>query len=345
MLKDPTPTLLTFPRKARPALETFYEIAGRVLSIRTFDEWSARWAERFIAGWHLTPVAGHAGEVGCTLEVRRGAPPAIPFGWPRFEVPYGYCYTNQVSSCLAVDGSVVIVHPSTTRLIEIRVNDARAERPSLARLFFHGMQMALRRCGLYELHAAGVAQPESGAGALIIGASGSGKSTLTVRLALSGWQYISDDFILLYESAGGAEARGLRRVFALTEATVATCDLPRIDEATRPTSEFDPCKRRLDPQVMFPAGFTESCLPKALFFPMVTAQATSHVIGLTQYEAMAQLIRVCPWACYDTPVAREHLHVLSRLARQCVSYLLKSGRDIFERPDFASELLAAHMEA
>jgi hypothetical protein len=342
--------VVTFQQELRPALTTSYEIAGRVLSVVASDDWGARWAEQFIAAWRLERVAaGTDLEAACTLAIRRGTPPAVPSGYRRFEVPHGFCYTNQETSYLIVGRSAVIVRPTPARLIEIWVEEAPGAQSTvaLARLFFYGAHAALRRCGLYELHAAGVLHPSDGtAGALIIGASGSGKTTLAVRLAQSGWRYLTDDLILLCKRAGGAvEARGLRRVFSLTETTLAACDPPRVGEATQAPRDFDPDKRRLEPQVMFPTGFVEGCVPRTLFFPSVTEEAASSVVRLAHHEALAQLLRLCPWSCYDAPVAHQYLRVLSLLAKQSNAYQLNSGRDILQQPDLASELLSSHMRA
>jgi hypothetical protein len=341
--------VLSRQTETRPAFLSSYEIAGRVLSFRAFDEWSACWVERFVAGWHFERAASDEGfEDGCVVEVRCAAPPPVPHGFQRFEISNGVCYTNQTTSYLALGESGVVVHPLERKLVEIWVGDAGREPFSLAlaRLFFYGTQAALRRCGLFELHAAGVAPPDSDAGVLIVGASGSGKSTFAVRLAQSGWRYLTDDVIMLGEEAGSRiTAHGLRRVFALTEATIDSCDPPHLERAARTRIECDPRKRQLDPLVMFPSAFSRRSVPRTLFFPVITGEAASRVDKLAQSEAMARLMRMCPWSSYDAPVARTHLRVLSLLARQCDSYSIESGRDIIERPGFASELLSAHMKA
>jgi predicted ATP-dependent serine protease len=61
------------------------------------------------------------------------------------------------------------------------------------------LQFVLRcaRFGLFDLHSAGVVDPETAKGVLIVGSSGSGKSTLALQLATAGWPYLSDDELLL----------------------------------------------------------------------------------------------------------------------------------------------------
>ncbi|HEV2706143.1 MAG TPA: hypothetical protein VGV59_09480, partial [Pyrinomonadaceae bacterium] len=262
--------VLSIQKETRPAISSSYEIAGRVLSFRAFDEWSARWVEKFIAGWHFERAVSDEGfKEGCVVEVRRAAPPPIPRDFQRFEISNGVCYTNQTISYLAVGNSAVVIHPPERALVELWIDEDGREPFSLAlaRLFFYGTQAALRRCGLFELHAAGATPPDSEAGVLIVGASGSGKSTFAVRLAQSGWRYLSDDVLMLGEEEDSrVTAHGLRRVFSLTEATITYCEPPHLERAARAPLECDPRKRQLDPLVMFPSAFSRRCVPRAIFF-------------------------------------------------------------------------------
>src|ERR687889_579156 len=136
---------------------------------------------------------------------------------------------------------------------------ASREHSALARLVFEATMVALRRCGLFELHAAGVVEPETGGGLLVVGPSGSGKSTLATQLASAGWRYLSDDALLLHERGALVEARALRRQFALTERTIAAGVLGGHEDRLSEPAPFDPLKRRFEPQEVFPDGFTESC--------------------------------------------------------------------------------------
>jgi ABC-type polar amino acid transport system ATPase subunit len=56
----------------------------------------------------------------------------------------------------------------------------------LARVGSFAVCAALRRYGLFDLHSAGVVEPESDSAVLIVGPSGSGKSTLALQLVNSG---------------------------------------------------------------------------------------------------------------------------------------------------------------
>ena len=200
---------------------------------------------------------------------------------------------------------------------------------------------ALRRCGLFELHGAGLVEPESGGGLLFVGPSGSGKSTLATQLASAGWRYLSDDSVLLHARGPRVEALALRRQFAVTEPTVAAGLLGGFEELLHEPAPFDPLKRRFEPQEVFPEGFSESCDPRAVFFPVVTHEPGSSSRRLSQAETMRGLIRMCPWACYDRGAAAEHLSVLAALARQAAGFELRAGTDLLGGADYAAGFVRA----
>ena len=82
--------------------------------------------------------------------------------------------------------------------------------------FLLSLLMLLRPHGLYGLHANGLALDEQGL--LIVGPSGSGKTTLTLSLLEQGWQFLSDDAVLL-KDAEPLTAYAFRRGFSFTSQT------------------------------------------------------------------------------------------------------------------------------
>ncbi len=92
----------------------------------------------------------------------------------------------------------------TSAFIEGPLEDQRG-------LFLFAFLLLLSGRGLYGLHAAGVSWNDHGF--LLAGSSGSGKTTLTCALARSGWQYLSDDTVLLQRGQSGVEALAFGRPF------------------------------------------------------------------------------------------------------------------------------------
>jgi hypothetical protein len=332
---------------AEPELASFYTIAGRLIRLEACDDWAARWVTNFFNGFYLLKTAAPAnGRAAITLRIGRGGALDVPPGLQSFAVNRGLCHTDGARYYLAVDESLVVVAEPAAKLVDVRFGlTPHARHPiALVNVFSYGLQAALRRAGVYDMHAGGAQLPGSDRGALFVGASGSGKSTLTVKLAARGWRYLSDDMVVLRETPTGLAAEGLRRLFAVTEASITGNNLPRLDEALGAPVASDPTKRRLEPELVFPAGRVASCRPVALFFPSVTSATETLIKEMSARAAMQQLVRFCPWATYDAPTAPDYLRMLARLANQCQSFELSAGRDILKEPARAESLLAPYLE-
>lgn len=334
--------------KRTAPIEKFYEIGDRLFAFHCADEVAARVAEEFIGGMYFTPSAARAARfVHCTIRIFNGDPPPLPPERESFEVPRGQCYTSGEEHFLDIDGSRIAVYPASSRLVCVWLGTtAHARHPvAIVNTLSYVVQAALRRGGLYVLHAAGVVEPKSGAGVVVVGNSNSGKSSLTIRLASARWRYLSDDMLVLSGEAGGAcEAFALRRIFSVSAESLANCHLSGLEAALGAPAHSDPTKRKLEPGITFPGSFVESCRPRVLLFPTLTGEAASRVEKISSGEAMARLIRQCPWASYDTGTAREHLRVLGMLAKQSNSFTLDAGRDLIEDSACAPKLLASCLE-
>ncbi len=328
------------------ALCRSYTVAGRSVTFACTDGETAEKVARLIAGWHFTAIPGDPSSA-FTIELSREPAPAMPRGAASFAVHQGHCFTGDGFWDLTTSDSWMRVHPLAMRRIEVWIG-AETARSSIAfaRLMFYATQAALRQCGLYELHAAAVVPSDRADGVLIVGASGSGKTTLAMRLTAAGWSNVADDLVLIRDGSfgdalGTAEAFAFRRVFAATEATLEACPPPGLDEATREPNAFEPSKRRLDPEVLFPGRFASSCTPRVLLFPAITGEARTETRPMAASDALTRLLKMCPWASYDTAVARPHLNALARLARQCASHELLAGTDLLRDAQAAPRLFAS----
>ncbi|HYP00715.1 MAG TPA: hypothetical protein VER76_11035 [Pyrinomonadaceae bacterium] len=331
--------------QGKASITKVYTIGERLLAFNFNDEVAARVAGEFIGGMYFTPYPGRAARfVDCTVQFFYGAPPPLPPDCQSFEVPRGQCYTNGTEHFLDIDESRIAVYAAESRLVSVWLGTTEHARHPVAIIntLSYAVQAALRRGGLYLLHAAGVVEPETNTGLVVVGNSNSGKSSLTIRLASAGWRYLSDDMLVLgEEDSGKVEAWALRRVFSVSSESLANCRLSELGAALGAPVNSDPSKRKLDPAIAFPGGFVERCLPRVLLFPNLTGERASRTEKLTSGEAMARLIRQCPWASYDAATAREHLRALGLLAKQTTSFLLHAGRDLIEDSSSAPELLKA----
>jgi hypothetical protein len=326
---------------------SYYEIAGRTLCVEPRDEASAKIFARFIAGYHFAPVAfdERRREPDQTIRISSEGPmPDVPGRMQICNEDNVSCCTDGESYYLQLHDSLIIVRAQTSKSVELWIGDAPQALTSLylCNVLANAVQIALRRCGVYKLHAAGVVKPASDEGALIIGDTGCGKSTLTIELASHGWRYLSDDALTLCENSDLVEAHGHRRFFAL----LASGDekrLPGWAEALGAPFAANADKRWVDPTVLFPNRFAASGIPRALFFPSIMDRMKTTVVKLSQCEAMSLLIRQCPLINFDRPLARQQLRLFAQLVNQSVSYKLMAGRDLLAQRGRAAALFASYM--
>jgi hypothetical protein len=332
----------------RPAFADVFAVAGRFISIESDDDQLAELFRRYFSGWHVHLVS-ESEPVQPDVRIRiqtTGNPPQPQSDLESFEVAEGgICRTDARSYFFENNESVVRAEDHEPPTIEVWFGHSPAdrERTALARLIFNASMTAMRRCGLFELHSAGVVRPD-GAGVLIIGPSGSGKSTFATQLAAAGWRYLSDDSLLLYREKEMVHARALRRVFALSDETFSVSGIGDMESLATQVLPFDPLKKRFEPGSVFPDRFTEVCEPGILLFSQVTREPETHTRPLSRSETMTQLIRMCPWACYDKPSAETHLNVLATLARQARGFELLAGTDLFGDAEYAGDYLLSHTQ-
>ena len=307
----------------RPASQSFYAVAGRLLFIESFDLRLAKLIDPLFAGWQLAPVSFPDRSPDIRIEFFYDeSVPLIPPNFDQFEIADGgQCYTDRGELYLTLGGALIHLENGAP----VRVRLWFAENPEvalLARATSFAVCAALRRFGMCELHSAGMVHPDSEKGVLIIGPSGSGKSTLALQLAMAGWPYLSDDVVLLSLVDREVEARGFRSFFAVRGAAAhKTC---------------------FEPDAVFASGRRLKASPGVLLFASLSGQQKTQLNRLTQAESMTRLIRACPWATYDTSIAGANLELLSRLARQTSAFDLYAGCDLLE-PAYAASLFSVSL--
>ena len=310
----------TFQVFDRPASQAFYSVAGRLLFIESLNLELRNLIVGLFAGWQLTPVSlpDRSPDIQISFSCE-ALPQRIPRELDSFEIADGgKCYTDGAGLYLELGGPVVHLENGGTVSVKVSFRELpRLGDPLFGRAASFAVCAALRRFGLFDLHSAGVVEPQSGKGVLIIGPSGSGKSKLTLQLVQSGWSYLSDDELLLSLKDGAVEARGFRSFFAISEAG----------------AQFKRCFEPLGSERVDQAN------PGVLLFISLNGESRSQLSKLTQAETMMRLITACPWATYDRSVAGANLELLSALARQARGFDLSAGRDLLA-PGFAASFFS-----
>lgn len=257
--------------------------------------------------------------------------------------PHWHCYVDEHQAWFVFeDATVVIPRPKrgrAERLVEVYLSPARNRwSPDvLGQVFGCAVHAVLQPRGLHFLHGAGLIAPDSETGLLIVGASGSGKSSLAVRLIASGWQYLTDDLMLIQQDAAAITAHAFRRTFAVSDEALVACDLPRGAVAARSKRG----KRWLCPDTLFPDRYAARCVPQVLLFPHLTGDAASRLEPLTPHDALLYLLQETPLVNYDPTITRAQVQTMTKLAAQTRAWRLYAGRDLLEEPDRATQLMAS----
>jgi len=328
--------------------EHHYSVAGRVLRVAASGELARQLSTAFMRSCCFPAAAYSARDVETGIRVHSGCqPPAIPETVTRVSTPPGRWHLTATEQYFELSDSIVRVRPSNRLPVDVWIGTSRLARRrlSLALLMAHAVHAALRRCALYSFHGAGLASPDGSAGVLVAGPSGSGKSALALRLAQSGWRYLGDDSLLLYDSPSGVAVCGLRRPFAVSKTTMAAMAWPRLSEAPRMPVLGDPDKYWLWPEDLFPGQAVPSMQPAVLLFPALTGDSRSRLCDMRPADALSRLIQMRFWSgSGDDADAHSCLRLLGRLAKQVRSYELKTGRDLLESPGCAADLIGPLLE-
>ncbi|MGH9873627.1 MAG: hypothetical protein ACRD9S_14355 [Pyrinomonadaceae bacterium] len=329
-------------------LVRYYSVADRILCIKGADEPILNLAHDFLSGYYFTPanISEADSPSAHIIELHKTTPPALPASDPGFEVEDGHCFTSGDQLVLEVNGSTIAVSPPEYNRTDVWLSPDTPARHHLAlnNVILYAVQAALRRAGLYQFHAGCVLSGDDQRAILLVGDSGCGKSTLTATLVLNGWNFVSDDNLMLRDSAAGIEAWALRRYFTFDEAALRACKLTTLKESIGGRVPGKTEKFRFYARQAFPGKFVDTCLPDVILFPRVSREQKSRLAPLKQGDALTRLIRQCPWATCDATAAPRHLQALSKLARQTRSYKLFAGRDIFENPTSIPDLIAGQIE-
>ena len=329
------------PYFERSAIGSVFEIAGRFLLFESNGADVPGLAEFLDAHYYTAVHPSACPAPDATIRWKLQDPPRqLDGAFQQFEISGGGLGSTDGRTCMFdFQNACVVAHGEQPRRLEVlmrRVLDLRTLDD--LQVVNYAISTALRRCGLFELHSGAVVNPQNQRGVLLAGSSGSGKSTLTLQLVASGWRYLTDDVLFLKPDGVAFKAYPLRRTFAVTQSTVEASG-NRVRDVFAGNEWFEGTKKSFTPHEIFPETFLPECEPRAVFFPTITEEDQSVVRPLTPSETMIQLIKLCPWSCYDPVTSADHLHALSSLARQCAGFVLLAGKDVLRDPARASELV------
>ena len=173
--------------------------------------------------------------------------------------------------------------------------------------------LLLVRAGRTPVHAGAVVHPDTGRAWLLVGDTHTGKSTTTANLMKAGWQYLSDDYIVLSGGDGDSvEVEGWPDDFHLDEgwhrgestgvrATVKEEDLPQGRRARHAVLD-------------------------GVLFTRIDADRPTKVARMSPVMALERLIRQSPWLVADARHAGKVFELLTDVASHACGEL-SLGRD------------------
>jgi hypothetical protein len=277
--------------------------------------------EGVLAHWlPLLPLQTAAAEAAQGwLQVDWGA---VPRGYPG-EPPTMDLYAVQAWVRRA-EGRVVLADPQGVIGAEIDLGALRAvvrvapgAAPPLRSVFATFTICAgvlLNRMGRALVHGAGVAAPGGGAWVLP-GSSFSGKSSTTTTLIGGGWNYLSDDHVVLARGEDGVpRAEGWPRPFFL--------------DTGYAEGRSSGVRVRSDPARFSPGQWRRRAPLSGFLFPRVEAEAPTRLQRLHPAQAFVWLLRQSPWILADpegAPPVRALLEGLAALP----AYELRLGQDSY----------------
>jgi hypothetical protein len=248
------------------------------------------------------------------------------------------------------DERMMLHHPEAGVLIDLHDGSAAASitpdllaardgqrRDPLFYLITFSLVILLRYRGWFALHTAALAR--EGHGLLLVAQSDSGKSTATMNLVRQGWDYLSDDTVLLRTESERARAYSFRRNFCVDPD--ATALFPELARREWPASLSDATKWQVDVDALFPGQYAPTAIPRVLVLPQITSAPKSRIEPVDAKTVLGHLIE--QGALFLTPdpaVAEQHLNVFRRLIQQSQTYRLYAARDLLDKPHRTHELLA-----
>jgi hypothetical protein len=213
-----------------------------------------------------------------------------------------------------------VVEPSAGRAT-VRLADSEEPTPAWQAEIWAALTLAgaflLGRLGRTLMHAGAVVAPD-GRAWLLVGGTFSGKSTTCVNLIRQGWDYLSDDHVVLAGGPSGVQVEGWPRKFNLDTGY------------ERGTSEG--VRRRVDPAAWGPGRWRRAAPLGGLLFPRVEAPLATALEPMGQADALVGLLGQSPWLVGDQATAPAVLSLLRDTAR-APRFRLRLGKDCYGDPE------------
>jgi hypothetical protein len=199
-------------------------------------------------------------------------------------------------------------------------------------LFLFTFLLLFSERGLFGLHAGGVMSENCGF--LLVGGSGSGKTTVTCALTRSGWQYLSDDSVLLRRGPSGVEAVAFGRPFHCAPAMFR--HFPELPHS-EPLNRYG--KHLVNVESIYPGQSRSHFQPQVILFPEITQTRSSRLIPLDGTATLVGLLGQGAGLLHGRESMAAQMAILGELTGSVRGFRLLHGADVHHAPRRLSALL------
>jgi hypothetical protein len=326
--------------------ERHYDLDGCSVAVGGRGDDLACVIDRLLGPYALTVVPVRPATIVVELD-RRAARPTAPATRPVFHFPPLGAWASEAGGWHLVDDIAEVDVQPAREHSTIRgwlADDATLEQVSR----FAGLTLwvalieCLRARGRYPLHGAALVDP-SGRTVLFSGTKGAGKSTATLSLLERGYDVVTDDTLFLDHdpASGRVGLYGYRKRFHVRPDLVAR--RPDLAAWARHPEPYEPQdKLWLALEERFPGRTrTHAAAPARIFFPTITAHATSRDSPLSSRETLLRLLADSIFVFVRPEVAPAHLACLRALVDGAQGAVLECGRDLLADPGLYLGLVGA----
>lgn len=241
-----------------------------------------------------------------------------------------------------VDHKIFIHILSDKKSISIDIDHTLWNNPEKIRkdLIIYSILFILRWRSYFTMHSAAVAK--NGKCCVFVAPSDSGKSTNAMSLVQKGWDYISDDSILLRQDGDQLTVLPLRRDLCLD--ACAADYFPELVPHWETHILMSEPKQRVSLKNIYGSQIIDKAIPTILIFNTIVDQPTSSIEPCSAIEAQVAMIQQSAFTMLHPEKAVEHMNILKSLIKNCAIYKLYAGHDLKEDPTGIDRLITPLFE-
>ena len=202
-------------------------------------------------------------------------------------------------------------------------------------IFIFLLAELLKGKGYFLAHCSGV--EKNGKGIIFPGFSGAGKTTSCIALIRQGFGFLGDDRpILRYNKKGGLELLSFPEPIDVTDYTIQR--FPELKDYRLFLDNRNLRKQSFNAEELYPGSTRNSCVPKLILFPEISAIKKSFLEAFPKSEALKTFLPHSLLA-FDKEIARKHFDIIFDLIQSTDCYKVTVGKDLENLPDLVKSIL------